>query len=90
MPHLFRILVPDVYLENIYSIDTAKLKEKKNIKGIILDLDNTIVPWGTNNLDDRVLQWIEQVKQNGVKVCLVSNTHKNISDIGHKLAIPFL
>ncbi|MFZ2330864.1 MAG: hypothetical protein WAW45_04595, partial [Atribacterota bacterium] len=85
MHNLFRILVPDVYLENIYSIDMAKLKEKKNIKGIILDLDNTIIPWGTNNLDDRVLEWVEQVKQNGIRLCLVSNTHKKISDIGHKL-----
>ncbi len=90
MHNLFRILVPDVYLENIYSIDMAKLKEKKNIKGIILDLDNTIIPWGTNNLDDRVLEWVEQVKQNGIRLCLVSNTHKKISDIGHKLGIPFL
>lgn len=82
--------IPDVYLESIYSIDIKKLNEKKNIKGIILDLDNTIIPWDTKHLDDEVISWIEQVKQNGMKICIVSNTHHNISGIISKLDIPYL
>lgn len=84
-----KLFIPDVYLENIYSIDTEKLKEKKNIKGIIVDLDNTIVPYGKKYLDKRIIYWIEQVKQSRIKICLVSNTHNNISDIGLQLGIPF-
>lgn len=91
--YMFRLsqyFIPDVYLENIYSIDIKKLKEKKNIKGIILDLDNTIVPWDTKYLDEEVILWTEQIKQIGMKICLVSNTHYNISDIVSKLDIPYL
>ena len=82
--------IPDVYLESIYSIDIDKLKEKKNIKGIILDLDNTIIPWDTRHLDNEVITWIEKIKQSGMKICIVSNTHHNISDIINKLDIPYL
>lgn len=87
---LSQCLIPDVYLENIYSIDIKNLKEKKNIKGIILDLDNTIIPWDTKHLDDEVISWIKQVKQNEMKICIVSNTHHNISAIVSKLDIPYL
>jgi len=89
MFRFYKLFFPDVYLENIYSIDINKLNEKKSIKGIIVDLDNTIVPWGNKYLDNRIASWIEQVKQNGIKISLVSNTHNNISDIGNQLDIPF-
>ena len=82
--------VPDVYLESIYSINIEKLKEKKNIKGIILDLDNTIIPWDTKHLDEKVISWIELLKKSGMKICLVSNTHYNITSIVNKLDIPYL
>ena len=90
MFHISQNFVPDVYLESIYSIDIEKLKEKKNIKGIILDLDNTIIPWDTKHLDNQVISWIEQVKKSGLKICLVSNTHYNITNIVNKLDIPYL
>ena len=84
------LFIPDVYLKNIYSIDLAKLKEQKNIRGIIIDLDNTLFPCGKYFLDNRVLSWIKEVKQAGMKICLVTNTHrKNISEIGNDLGIPF-
>ena len=89
MSGLFRLLIPDVYLENIYSVDIKKLKEKKKIKGIIIDLDNTIIPKGTKHLDKQIASWIEEVKQNGLKICLVSNTHTNFSETIKKLDIPF-
>lgn len=89
MSGLLKLLIPDVYLENINAIDSKKLKEKKNIKGIILDLDNTIIPKGTRYLDEQIVRWIEEAKRNGIKICLVSNTHTDFSEIISKLDIPF-
>lgn len=87
---VFRLFMPRVYLENISSINIKKLKEKKNIKGIIVDLENTIVPKGTKYLDEQITSWVDQVKRNGLKICLLSNTHNNFKDIAAKLDIPFL
>jgi predicted HAD superfamily phosphohydrolase YqeG len=43
---LFEILRPKVYVNSVYNIDLKKLKKVKKIKGIIVDLDNTLVAWG--------------------------------------------
>lgn len=84
------LLLPDVYLENICSIDIEKLKTRKNIKGIIIDLDNTLIPYGQKTLDDKVKDWIEQVKQSGLKIHIVSNSHiRKVSNIGNLLEIPY-
>jgi len=36
------IFLPDIFIENVYKIDIQMLKEN-NIKGLILDVDNTLV-----------------------------------------------
>ena len=38
------ILYPDFYCKNIKDVDIEKLKEN-NIKGIILDVDNTLIDY---------------------------------------------
>ena len=84
------LLLPDVYLENIYSIDIEKLKTQKNIKGIIIDLDNTLVPYGQKNPKDKIKDWIKQAKQSGLKIYIVSNSHiRKVTDIGNLLEIPY-
>ncbi|MFW5872923.1 MAG: YqeG family HAD IIIA-type phosphatase [bacterium] len=83
-------LIPDVYLKNVYSIDVNKLREKKKIKGIIIDLDNTLVPWGETFLDKKIISWINQVKESGLKICLVSNSRSaHVSEMGNLLNIQF-
>ena len=48
---MWRYLCPKQYVQNIHQIDLNNLKEK-GIKGIIMDLDNTLVPWN----DDAVFR----------------------------------
>jgi uncharacterized protein len=45
------------------------------IKGIIFDLDNTIVPPHTNQLQNRVAKWLEAIQRAGVPYAVVSNNH---------------
>ena len=83
-------LIPDVYLENVYAIDVDKLQKEKIIKGIIIDLDNTLVPWGKNHLDERIVSWINRVKESGMKICIVSNSRSaHVTEMGNLLGIPF-
>ena len=53
-------------------IDLTLLKQK-NIKGLILDIDNTLVPTHVKEADDNIIQWLERVKELDFKVCIVSN-----------------
>jgi len=87
---MFQILIPDVYVENVYTIDVDKLQDQKKIKGIIVDLDNTLVPWGKNHMDQKILSWINRVKESKMKICIVSNSPSaHVSEIGNLLDIPF-
>ena len=87
---MFSKLIPDVYLENIHMIDIHKLQQKKNIKGIIIDLDNTLVPWGETILDKKIISWIKKVKESGLRICIVSNSRAaHVSRIGKLLNIQF-
>lgn len=67
-----QIFHPKVMVDSILDIDFNKLK-KNNIKGLILDIDNTLVGHGIKEADDRVVEWIENVKKADIKVCIVSN-----------------
>lgn len=69
---MLKMLCPDVYLESIYDLDLEKLK-KKGIKGIITDLDNTLISWGENTIYPSLNEWFEKLRAEGFKVCIVSN-----------------
>ena len=67
-------LYPKKYLKNVTEITLEFLKEN-NIKGLILDIDNTLI-----NFDKEILsgakEWCEKNKENKIKMCILSNTNK--------------
>lgn len=67
-------LYPDLYLNNIKEITVDILKEN-NIKGLILDIDNTLIDYEKNLLNG-AKKWCEDLKQRGIKLCILSNTNK--------------
>lgn len=69
------IFFPKTIIEKVQDIDLDKLKHK-GIKGLILDIDNTLVPPFMKEADKNALNWIDKVKDNGFKLCIVSNATK--------------
>lgn len=67
-------LYPDLYLTNIKEI-TTEILEENNIKGLILDIDNTLVDFDKNILVG-AKEWCEDLKIKGIKMCILSNTNK--------------
>ncbi|SEF81487.1 hypothetical protein SAMN05660865_01081 [Caloramator fervidus] len=72
---MFNRLKPDYYVPSIYSIDFDKLKQK-GIKSLIIDIDNTLMPWGAKQADDNVKILIDSLFKRGFKICLLSNSSK--------------
>lgn len=66
-------LSPDFIKPDILSIDPAELL-KLGFRGIILDLDNTIVPWNEEVIEAPVMQWVNSMKEAGFRICLLSNS----------------
>lgn len=85
------LLCPDVYLESIYELDLNKLK-KKGIRGIITDLDNTLIAWNDDTIYPKLAEWFKILKEENFKVCIVSNNSRGrvkiFSDMLEIPAIP--
>ena len=48
----------------------------QGIKLILLDFDNTMLPYTSNEPSQELLNWIEEMKRSGFTLCIVSNSHK--------------
>ncbi len=66
------LLRPAVQVPTVYDIDLHAL-EARGIRGLILDLDNTIVPWGTWHAAPELVAWIGALKAGGLQLCIVTN-----------------
>ena len=64
--------IPTWCCKNIFSIDTDILKEN-NVKYILTDLDNTLAPFNIPLPTIAVKELINQFKEEGFKVIIVSN-----------------
>ncbi|WHH59670.1 YqeG family HAD IIIA-type phosphatase [Petroclostridium sp. X23] len=69
---MLEILFPSLIVDTIEDIDLKTL-QKNNIKGLVIDIDNTLVAWDIKEADQKAMRWIEYLKSQGIKVCLVSN-----------------
>jgi len=87
---LFEILKPKVYINSVFNIDLRKLKKTKKIKGIIVDLDNTLVAWGQKEISQKIIDWVKEAKRLGFKICIVSNTNsKRVAEFAKIFNIPY-
>ncbi len=77
-----KLLVPDQQLDDIFEIDTGYLKSL-GIRGIITDMDNTLVAWSDRTVYPRLAEWFARLKAEGFKLFIVSN---NSEDRGAALA----
>ena len=84
------IFYPKIYLKNVKQIPISLLKKNK-IKGIILDVDNTLIDY-YENLIDGVDKWCIDLKNQGIKFCIASNSNKEnkIKKVSEKLNIPYV
>ena len=87
---LYQLLCPDAMFESLFDIDFDKLIDL-GIKGIIFDLDNTIIPWDSSEMCPDVCAWIAEVHSKGFKVSIVSNNwHSRVREIANRLDLPFV
>ncbi len=70
-----RKLCPCQACESIYDIDLDVLK-KQGKKLILLDVDNTILPWKSEEYPIELSDWVNKVKAAGMKLCILSNTRR--------------
>ncbi|MGE5559295.1 MAG: YqeG family HAD IIIA-type phosphatase [Bacillota bacterium] len=81
-------LAPRSRAESIFHLDVDGLKDI-GIRGLIFDLDNTLVEWGGMEIKPELSEWILDMKRNGFKMCIVSNGLKDrVAHFARELDIP--
>lgn len=85
-----QILCPRLYVNSVHQIDLNALKQS-GIRGIIVDLDNTLVPWNEDAEFPKAVAWLKKVKDMGMLVCIVSNNHpRRAKTLAGTFDIPFI
>lgn len=67
------LLYPTVYKNRITDI-TLKDLEKLDVRGLLLDVDNTLTTHGSQVLADEVREWLRQMQDAGIRMTVVSNS----------------
>lgn len=84
------MLKPDANVDKVTDITIDFLKEN-NIRGIILDVDNTLIGLNKKKIDN-IENWVKEVKKSGIKLCIASNSHNRdrVQKIAETLDIPYV
>ena len=77
---MFGYFTPDFIFDSVYDIDFGALREK-NIKGIIFDIDNTLVSYRQEKPTEKVFALMDKLTGEGFSICFVSNNTKERVDI---------
>ena len=80
---------PTFWLKSVLQID-AEFLEKNNVKALVLDLDNTLSMHGNPAAEEGVTEWLDQMRELGIKMRVVSNnTTKRVAPLAAKLGLEF-
>ncbi|MEH7887116.1 YqeG family HAD IIIA-type phosphatase [Bacillus sp. JJ1609] len=87
---MLKHFLPDQHVKSIFDIQPESLKEK-GVKGIITDLDNTLVEWDRPNATPKLIEWFDNMRKNEILVTIVSNNNENrVKSFSDPLQIPFI
>lgn len=87
---MLKQFLPDQHVRSIFEITPEKLKEY-GVKGIITDLDNTLVEWDRPNATPKLINWFEEMKNSNVMITIVSNNNDSrVRSFSEPLNIPFI
>ncbi|MHB1460275.1 MAG: YqeG family HAD IIIA-type phosphatase [Armatimonadota bacterium] len=79
---------PDQMAIRVTDISADSLIEN-GFYAVLLDIDNTIIPWQGMVISEAVHAWVDTLRKAGIKICLVSNTHrpKRLSALAQSLGV---
>ncbi|MEN6520636.1 MAG: YqeG family HAD IIIA-type phosphatase [Armatimonadota bacterium] len=78
-----------MYVSSLADVDLDDLVSR-GIKAIMLDLDNTILPWKDRIAPVQSAEWVRNALDLGIKLCIASNTRNpgRLRAVAGELGIP--
>lgn len=75
---------------NSIQVIPIELFDSWNVKGIILDVDNTLLPRTANNINSEIVDWVEEVKKKFKVIIISNNSRKKIERAAIPLGLPYI
>ena len=69
-------LLPRLMTDSLTDL-TPELLRENNVRLLMLDFDNTIVPYTTDVPTADMERWLSRMNASEIQICVVSNSHKN-------------
>lgn len=67
---------PSYIFPKVTDISTEFLRSL-NIRLLLMDFDNTLMPYTQNTPSTELLLWLDRLKKADIQLCIVSNSHKS-------------
>ncbi|MFQ5810820.1 MAG: YqeG family HAD IIIA-type phosphatase [Armatimonadota bacterium] len=82
-------MAPRAVAPSLADVDIDALKAE-GIRGLILDLDNTITSWRSLEVSDGILEWLDRARAAGLALCIISNSSKSrrVAELSERLGMP--
>lgn len=68
-----KAICPDEAFHSLQEIDLEAVAQAGK-KLVLLDVDNTLLPWRSEDIPKETLEWIQKGKDCGLQFCILSNT----------------
>ena len=69
-------LLPQIIVPALTDV-SEELLHSRNVKLLMLDFDNTIVPYTTSIPTEKMRAWLERMATSDIQLCVVSNSRKD-------------
>ncbi|MBD8069228.1 YqeG family HAD IIIA-type phosphatase [Bacillus sp. PS06] len=87
---MLKNFLPNQHVKSVFDISAKELVER-GVKGIITDLDNTLVEWDRPNATPKLIEWFQEMKDQGILITIVSNNNEQrVKAFSDPLGIPFI
>lgn len=86
---LARWFAPDLVADAVWQIPAEWLRAR-GVRGIVLDLDNTIIAWGGSCVEEQAARWIADRRAEGFALYIVSNgLQARVRSIASQIGAPY-
>lgn len=82
--------MPKEFVQSVLDLTPEKL-QKLGIKGIITDLDNTLVEWDRALATPALEKWLQTMKDAGIQIIIASNNNEErVKKFADPIGLPYL
>jgi len=87
---LYKLFLPNEFVTSVFEITPEKLK-RLGIRGLITDLDNTLIEWNRKDATEEVAKWMRMMQEAGIQIVIASNNSEaRVKRFAEPLNLPYV